>query len=89
VYEYPHSEGCSVTGGHVVRAAHLPDWNGVYLFGDYCNGRVWGLLPGPDGWQAQLLFNTGINISAFGKDEAGDLYLLDHRNGAILRLEAR
>jgi glucose/arabinose dehydrogenase len=88
VYEYTHSEGCSVTGGHVVRAEHLPDWNGIYIYGDYCNGRVWGLLQAADGWQSQLMFTTGINISAFGKDEAGNIYLLDHRNGAVLLLEA-
>jgi glucose/arabinose dehydrogenase len=87
VFEYTHSEGCSITGGHVVRAEHLPEWNGIYIYGDYCNGRVWGLLQGADGWQSELLFNTGVNISAFGKDEAGDIYLLDHRNGAVLRLE--
>jgi glucose/arabinose dehydrogenase len=87
VFEYTHSEGCSITGGHVVRADHLPEWNGIYLYGDYCNGRVWGLLQSAGGWQSQLLFNTGVNISAFGKDEAGDIYLLDHRNGAVLRLE--
>jgi glucose/arabinose dehydrogenase len=87
VFEYTHSEGCSITGGHVVRAEHLPEWSGIYIYGDYCNGRVWGLLQGADGWQSELLFNSGVNISAFGKDEAGDIYLLDHRNGAVLRLE--
>jgi glucose/arabinose dehydrogenase len=87
VYEYTHSEGCSVTGGHVVRAEHLPEWNGIYLYGDYCNGRVWGLLQGEQGWQSQLLFTTGVNISAFGKDEVGDIYLLAHATGEVLRLE--
>jgi glucose/arabinose dehydrogenase len=89
IYEYTHEDGCSVTGGHVVRGEHLPDWNGIYLYGDYCSGNVWGLLPGPDGWQQLLLFSTGTNISAFGKDEAGDIYLLNHGSGEVLRLEAR
>jgi glucose/arabinose dehydrogenase len=89
IYEYTHTDGCSVTGGHVVRAEHLPDWYGIYLYGDYCSGRVWGLLPEAEGWQQQLLFSTGTNISAFGKDEAGNIYLLNHGSGEVLRLEAR
>jgi hypothetical protein len=50
---------------------------------------VWGLLPEAEGWQQQLLFSTGTNISAFGKDEAGNIYLLNHGSGEVLRLEAR
>ena len=42
VAEYDHTEGCSVTGGFVHRGA-APDLSGVYFFGDYCTGRIWGL----------------------------------------------
>lgn len=45
VYEYGHAEGCSVTGGHVHRGS-IPWLHGVYLFGDLCAGKVWGLLDG-------------------------------------------
>ncbi|MEN4042023.1 MAG: PQQ-dependent sugar dehydrogenase [Anaerolineaceae bacterium] len=89
VFEYDHSLGCSVTGGHVVRADHLPAWNGIYLFGDYCSGRIWGLLQRPDGWQAEVLFETDVTISAFGKDALGNIYMVDHRDGEVLRLEAQ
>ncbi|MCH8339602.1 MAG: PQQ-dependent sugar dehydrogenase, partial [Chloroflexi bacterium] len=45
VAEYPNpADGCSVTGGVVVRDPELPAWRGVYLYGDYCSGEIWGLL---------------------------------------------
>lgn len=87
VAEYPHPEGCSVTGGFVYRGEKLPEFFGIYLYGDYCNGRVWGLLRQPDGsWQSQLLFETGTYLSSFGEDVSGELYLLDQRSGSVLTL---
>jgi len=88
IAEYGHDQGCSVTGGVVVRDPALPEWNGVYLYGDYCSGRVWGLLPGEAAtWQNQLLFDTDFNITAFGQDASGAVYLLDQRGG-VYRLIA-
>lgn len=87
VAEYPHGQECSVTGGYVYHGAALPEWQGVYFYGDYCSGRVWGLAS-PVLGQAQLLFETGFRISTFGLDEAGELYVADY-NGAIYRLEKR
>lgn len=87
VVEYSHDLGCSVTGGAVYRGVNLPEWLGVYLYGDYCNGNIWGLLRSPDRtWQNQLLFTTGYSIASFGVDEAGEAYLLDHQQGDIYRL---
>ena len=90
VAEYDHPTGCSVTGGYVYRGEALPDFQGVYLYGDYCTGRIWGLLRLADGsWQNQVLFETGLNISSFGQDDAGELYLLDHSSGSVLKLVKR
>ena len=89
VEEYDHSQGCSVTGGYVYRGKALPGWLGVYFFGDFCSGIIWGLLRNPDGsWQSARLFETGFNISSFGEDLAGEIYLAD-LNGAIYRLARR
>lgn len=86
VAEYDHSQGCSVTGGYVYRGSNLPEWQGVYLYGDYCSGKVWGLLRNPDGsWQNALLFETGFNISSFGVDQSGEVYLVDY-SGNVYRL---
>ena len=88
VAEYDRSAGISVSGGVVYRGAALPEMDGVYLYGDYGTGRVWGLLRNPDGsWQNQLLFESGANITSFGQDESGEVYLVD-RNGFIFKLVA-
>ncbi len=86
VYEYDHSQGCSVTGGYVYRGTEMSEWNGVYFFGDYCNGKIWGMLPaGDDSWKVSLLFESGQNISSFGQDRNGEVYLISH-TGSIYKL---
>lgn len=83
---YGHGSGnCSVTGGYVYRGAVLPELNGVYFYGDYCSGRIWAMAPGLDGYDSVLFLQTGLNISSFGEDETGELYVVDH-NGAVYRL---
>jgi glucose/arabinose dehydrogenase len=89
VAEYDHGQGCSVTGGYVYRGSALPAFNGVYLYGDYCSGTVWGLLQAANGeWQNQLLFASGAQIASFGENQDGELYLLD-LGGSILKLVSR
>ncbi len=86
VAEYSHSDGCSVTGGVVYRGQALPAWQGVYLYGDYCSGMIWGLAQIGGAWQNQLLYSSGFSITSFGEDEAGEVYLTDH-TGKLYRLE--
>jgi glucose/arabinose dehydrogenase len=88
VAEYSHAEGCSVTGGYVYRGPGLPALDGVYLYGDYCSGQVWALYRTASGWENTALFEAFFFISSFGEDEAGELYLLDHRGGAVYQLVA-
>lgn len=85
VAEYSHAEGgCSVTGGYVYRGS-MPEWNGVYFYGDYCTGKVWGLIKSGDQWQAQLLFAAPALITSFGQDENGEIYLLSD-DGKVYQL---
>ncbi len=87
VWEYGRDTGCSVTGGVVARDANLPEFAGIYLFSDYCQGTVFGMLRSPAGeWQVQKLFETGGNVSSFGQGASGEVYLLDHRTGTIYLL---
>lgn len=87
ILEYSHNgRHCSVTGGYVYRGAQLPEWQGVYLYGDYCSGFVWGALPDSSGnWQTTQLYQVPARIASFGEDEAGELYLVDLQ-GAIYKL---
>lgn len=76
VAEYGREFGCSVTGGYVYRGA-LPEWNGVYFYGDYCSGNVWGLTLSNGQWQSQVLFEADVRITSFGQDESGEVYLVN------------
>ncbi|MFC2028663.1 PQQ-dependent sugar dehydrogenase [Chloroflexota bacterium] len=87
IQEYAHDQGCSVTGGYVYHGYGLPELDGVYFFGDFCSGLVWGLInKGNDQWDGRVVFETGLSISSFGVDEIGEIYLLD-LNGGLYRLE--
>ncbi len=91
LFEYSHTEGCSVTGGYVYRGA-MPEWQGVYFYGDFCSGKVWGALRLADASEetsvSTVLFETGAAITSFGVDESGEVYFAD-RGGNILRLARR
>ncbi|MGD0751263.1 MAG: PQQ-dependent sugar dehydrogenase [Anaerolineales bacterium] len=88
ITEYSHTYGCAVTGGYVYRGAALPEWQGVYFFGDYCSGNIWGLIHSNGQDQpAKILFTTSAKITTFGVDEAGEIYLADYGLGELLRLE--
>jgi glucose/arabinose dehydrogenase len=87
VIEYDHSQGCSITGGYVYRGKQYPTLDGIYFFGDYCSGFLWGLSGSVDGeWHVARLLTTGIQLSSFGQDEAGELYALDLGGGTIYQI---
>ncbi len=86
--EYSHAEGgCSITGGYVYRGA-IPEWNGIYFYGDYCSGKIWGLTLVDGLWKSQLLFETGTTITTFGLDESGEIYFASD-NGTIYHFEIK
>ena len=88
VAEYSHAEGgCSVTGGYVYRGS-MPEWKGIYFYGDYCTGNVWGLIHSGEQWQSQLLFETHVLITSFGQDENGEIYLVSD-NGSVYELAGK
>jgi len=86
VAEYGHDLGCSITGGEVYRGRELPELDGIYLYGDFCTGRIWGLRATDQGWESRLLWETPFHISTFGLDEQGEIYLADYGAGVIYRL---
>jgi len=89
--EYHHEAaegGCSVTGGVVYRGKLAPQLPGLYLYGDYCSGLLWGATRDGEGWRTRLLMRTGFNITAFGEDEDGEVYVSDAATGSIYRIEA-
>jgi glucose/arabinose dehydrogenase len=98
--EYPHvpsrarpDDGKSITGGYVYRGKALPELAGVYVYGDYETGRIWGLREkdGKAVANAQLIdlkTNPKLNIASFGEDPQGELYIVAF-DGRIHRLVPR
>jgi glucose/arabinose dehydrogenase len=84
--EYSHSLGTSVTGGYVYRGSAIPALRGWYVFGDFAAGRVWA-MNGPRGTPKALpgADRAVENISSFGEDAAGELYIVDIA-GAVYRI---
>lgn len=77
---YDHSRGCSVTGGYVYRGS-IADLRGLYVFGDFCSGKIWFASESGGDWNAEEWSDSGISISSFGEDEEGELYLTDLSRG--------
>jgi glucose/arabinose dehydrogenase len=93
---YSHSvsgtDNCSITGGHVYRGTKYPVLAGGYLYGDFCSGRIWvvsagALTPATGTLLRDAGVSPALNISSFGEDEAGELYVCD-LNGRIYRISA-
>lgn len=71
--EYTHVSGrCSVTGGYVYRGSRNALPAGTYVFADFCTGEVFGW----NGVTQSLLLASGQNVSGFGEDESGELYVV-------------
>ena len=89
IYEYDHSGGrCSITGGYVYRGSDIPGLQGTYLFADYCDGKINGLVRAPDGsvTVTDLRLAAG-GLTSFGEDADGELYVLSAQNG-VERIES-
>ena len=87
--EYNHGGGsCSVTAGYNYRGEALPDWEGVFFYGDYCSGQMWtAYRTDADTWVADELTDTEFNISSFGEDADGELYIVNYQ-GSVLKIVA-
>ena len=82
VVEYGRDMGCSITGGYVYRGQRLPELWGVYLYADFCSGRIWGLrYDGERVTEQAQLARAEFQIPSFGEDEAGEVYVLGFDGG--------
>ncbi len=89
IAEYGHDQGCSITGGFRYRGRDVPAFGNAYFFADYCSGQVWALTRDIAGaWTKTKLLDTELQITSFGEDERGELYLVDFLTGVLYRLGA-
>ena len=103
VAEYPHEEGCSITGGATYRGKALPALDGRYFYADYCTGLLRSFVwthdpssPTAPGWIREhwdwkpAIDRKGIlsQVSSFGVDHDGELYIVE-LTGTIYQLVPR
>lgn len=88
-FVYDHfSGGLSVTGGFVYRGELNHQLVGHYVFADYVTGRWWSMKWNEcsNDWD---VFPQGVvqsDISTFGEDADGELYVGDLQTGGIYRV---
>jgi glucose/arabinose dehydrogenase len=88
IADYAHSEGVTVIGGYVYHGTAVPALAGAYVFGDFSNGKIWELTESSGTWTRTLLLSSGPGMSAFGRDAAGELYVVDYNGGSVFKITA-
>jgi glucose/arabinose dehydrogenase len=79
IWDYPRTEGYSVTGGYVYRGPNQPGLEGKYIYADWGSRNVWAITyDGINPATNQLLFTlpAGSSPTSFGVDEAEELYIV-------------
>jgi glucose/arabinose dehydrogenase len=83
IFEYPLDGGaCAAIGGYVYRGSEIPALTGAYLYSDYCDSAIRALVE-QNGQVADRrdLGVTANQITAFGEDQDGELYVLSQGDG--------
>jgi len=87
IYQYPRTDGQSITGGYVSYGNSLPSLKGKYIYGDYQNGRIWALTyDGINPATTSLVFDSPYFISSFGMDKSKNIYICSINDSKIYRL---
>lgn len=87
IIEYSHAEGDAVIGGFVYHGTAIPSLQGLYVFGDLSSGKIFTLKEtSPNVFVRTLVTTTGKEISSFGRDQSGELYLVDIATGTVFKL---
>jgi uncharacterized repeat protein (TIGR03806 family) len=90
VYDYPHTTGNCVIGGHIYRGTAIPFLRGKYIFGDNGTQRIYALDYNPTTRTANSVTEIGqgrsgvlwTGMSSFGIDSQGETLVLQMGGGA-------
>jgi len=87
VYATGGPDGASITGGFVYRGTRQPSLQGHYIYGDYVSKKIFSITRDEAGnWVNQELLRSISNISTFGEDATGELYVAGHVQGRIFQI---
>lgn len=83
IYEYSHAGGgCSISGGYVYRGSKIPELVGAYVFSDYCESTIRSIRERDGKVADQRDLGVKANqVTAFGQDQDGELYVLSQGDG--------
>jgi glucose/arabinose dehydrogenase len=79
IWEYHHSIGVCIIGGHVYRGQRWPELEGCYIYGDYPSGKIWALRYDDRAKRVvanRPMRNPRLPMLSFGEDEQGEVYFL-------------
>ncbi len=86
--ELSHTIGTSVTGGYVYRGKKFPELEGAYIFGDWETRRIWAArFEGDRLKEMPEIVKPNIRVSAFGENNAGEIFYFDYDTGFTYTLE--
>jgi putative heme-binding domain-containing protein len=86
--ELSHTISCSVTGGYVYRGKKFPEFEGAYIFGDWETRRIWAArFEGDRLKEMPEIVKPNIRVSAFGQDNAGEIFYIDYDTGYLYTIE--
>lgn len=87
-YEHTDADRCSgsVTGGYVYRGQDYKNFEGMYIFADFCTGVLYRQSADTPGASLIEAAETDFMISTFGVDDQGEVYFADLPNGTIYKL---
>lgn len=86
IHTYGRADGhCSITGGYTYHGTSAPHWEGAYIFADFCAGTIYALQETQGSWVTYWLGDTDDNITTFGRDLSGELFV-GAANGMVYRL---
>ena len=81
--------GCSVTGGYIYRGKKVKSLYGLYIFSDFCSGKIWAFDQNSSQITeitTSLLSSDQHMIASFGEDIYNELYIVDYL-GAIYKIQ--
>jgi glucose/arabinose dehydrogenase len=79
IYEYKHPIGKSITGGYTYYGKGNPSLYGIYVYGDFISGKIWGLhIDRHHLVINHLILETDLKIVSFGLDNKDEIYVVDY-----------
>ena len=81
--------GCSITGGYIYRGDQIKSLYGLYIFSDFCTGKIWALDPLKNIAKEitePLLGSEKHMISSFSQDINNEIYIVEF-SGKIYKIE--